>query len=143
MHVDLRPKWLMLTGVVLLSSSILLGASDFFNSAVEVLDSVKRQYLVQYGEPMNVMKYLAKCFGEGQQACANVYLQSWKIPDWLKAVHLTNFVLGAVFWWYARIWKPETAYRRQVRVAAGRVDELKEKSTSKPAGTLAMAKVKQ
>ncbi|MXV21787.1 hypothetical protein [Deinococcus xianganensis] len=133
-YIDLRPRWLLILGFVLICAAVIAGGLGAVADMTVVLNSVKAKYLATYQEPMNVGRYLWQC--SSKASCMETYLAAWQAPAWLRAVHLTNLVAGVLFVFYGRIWKPETLYRRQVRVASARTDVAKDHSMKQPKGTL-------
>ncbi|WP_221091368.1 hypothetical protein [Deinococcus aquaedulcis] len=133
-YIDLRPRWLLILGFVLMCAAVIAGGLGALADMTVVLNGVKAKYLATYQEPMNVGRYLWQC--SGKPSCVQTYLAAWQDPLWLRALHLSNLVVGVLFVFYGRIWKPEMLYRRQVRVASARTDVSKDHSMTQPKGTL-------
>lgn len=133
-HVDLRPRWLFILGFVLVMVAVIFGFLRATEEATSLLAEVKVNYQRHYGEPMNVGRYIYLCVQK--PSCMQAYYRAWSAPHWLQALYWSALSFGVVAAAFSRVWKPELLYRRQVRVGAGRMEEIRKASAVKPRGTL-------
>ena len=137
--VDLRPRWLMVVGVGLLLLALFLGAGGALSDMLVLLNQVKAKSLALHHQPLNVGRYLVECGNTPR--CWMTYYHMWKAPAWTQAMYASWAITGATFWLFAQIWKPEMLFRRQVRVAAGRMELNRKASTAQPRGVLKVPEV--
>lgn len=134
MHVDFRPRLLMMIGLGLVLMTFVFGYMNILDRWIELWGQVKQAAQSRTGRELDLIDYLTDCLPNVQ--CKAAYVNAVGMNKWaLMALH-TNFLMGAVFALSARFWKPERWYRRQARVASARMIDWFERSNNRPKGTL-------
>ena len=134
MHVDFRPRLLMVIGIALILLTFAFGYMGIFDRWIDLWGQVKQAAPRSTGMELDLIDYLTDCLPNAQ--CKAAYASAVGMNKWaLMALH-TNVLMGVLFAASARFWRPERWYRRQARVASARMIEWFERSNTRPKGTL-------
>lgn len=139
MHVDFRPRLLLMVGILLVLLTFMLGYMNIIDRWIDLWGQVQRAHQRQTGAELDLMDYLTGCLPK--PSCRDAYRNTTGLGQWpLIALH-TNCLMGLLFAGTSRFWRPERWYRRQARVAAARMTDGFDQSNVKPKGTLEAQRV--
>ncbi len=134
MHVDQRPRLLLMIGLALVAVSLMTGYSDAAESWTRLFRGIQEQYHARYGVDLEPLGYLSDCVMAAP--CRRAYMNAWGVSWWPLLLLHTNVLVGLVFTGCSRFWRPEQWFYRRARVDAGRMDEWRGRSSRQPGGTL-------
>ena len=139
MHVDFRPRLLMLIGLGLIVMTFVFGYMQIIDNWIKLWGQVSKAYTSQMGTELDLIDYLTDCLPK--VSCRAAYSNATGFGPWPMLLLHTNFVMGLVFAAAAKVWKPERWHRRQARVASARMINWFDQSNVKPRGTLEPTRV--
>lgn len=139
MHVDFRPRLLLLIGMSLVMLTVIFGYMDIASRWIDLWHQVQHAYQIKHGKELDLIDYLSGCLPKA--SCRQAYAKVSGVGNWTLILLHTNFIMGLIFLAVSRFWKPERWYRRQARVASARMNDWYEKSNTRPKGTLVPKKV--
>jgi hypothetical protein len=134
MHVDFRPRLLLLLGVGMMLVTFVFGYMEVIDRWIDLWGQVKAASFRKTGKELDLIDYLTDCLPSAQ--CKAAYANTMGMNKWMLLALHTNFLMGLVFATSAKFWKPERWYRRQARVASARMIDWFERSNAKPRRTL-------
>lgn len=139
MHVDFRPRLLLLLGLALALGSVLFGYMDIVDRYLALFKQVQHAYQAKHGVELDLLDYLGSCLPKA--GCRAAYSAAGGVGPWTLLLLHTSLMMGLLFAAVARFWKPERWFRRQVRVVNARMRDYFEQSSTKPQGTLVPERV--
>lgn len=139
MHVDFRPRLLLMIGVGLMLVTFIFGYLEMIDKWIDLWSQVRKAHLHRTGTELDLIDYLTDCLPK--VSCRSAYTAAAGLGGWQMLALHTNFVMGLVFAGVSRFWRPERWYRRQARVASARMVDWFDQSNVKPKGTLAPKRV--
>jgi hypothetical protein len=134
MHVDQRPRLLLMLGLLLITVTLLTGYTEIFDAWMRLFSSVQRAYTARHHTDLDLLTYLIDCLGRDTCKASYQAVVPYSAP--MLVLFHTNVLMGVVFAGTSRFWRPELWFRRQARVAAARMDDWRERSSVKARGTL-------
>lgn len=134
MHVDFRPRLLLMIGIGLMLGTFIFGYMEIIDRWIELWRQVQHSFQARTGRELDLIDYLTDCLPK--QSCRAAYENAAGMNRWVMIALHTNFLIGVIFAGTSRFWRPERWYRRQARVASARMIDWFEQSNTKPKGTL-------